>query len=143
MRHIQNCKVFVRKGGQDCTGKGITYRYDDVTVIVNVPYKYTEWQGKQYYDQPDEVAVRQYCHKKGLDEQRVLLLCDKRNNPIYSPYLKPLDAVWGVRRTEKLTGPCAGGNYVLVRDPDEQWKETMYRVHDRYDTQKVWDGLSI
>lgn len=142
MRIIKNCSVLVKKNSQDCTGKNITFHHDYLTVITGVPYLMIEFDGKSYYDRPDEEQVRRFCEAKGLDTKTVLLLCDKRNNPIYTPYLKPLDAVWGVRNGEKLTGPCAGGNYVVIKDPDEDWKESVIRVHDRYDTQEVWDALS-
>lgn len=144
MIQINNCKVLRPADTQDCTGNGITARNSRVIVLADVPYKMTVFDDKTYYDRPDEVAVRQYCHKKKIDESKVLILCDKVNNPIYTPYLKPLDAIWGIRDGEKLVGPCAGGNYVCVEQQgSDGWKETIYRVHDRYDTQKNWDGLSI
>lgn len=140
MQHFDSCEV-LRPAGPDCTGGGITARHDRVTVITDVPYKTTTWQNTTYYDRPDEVAVRQYCHKKKLDENKVLILCDKTNNPIYTPYLKPLDAIWGVRGGQKLVGPCAGGNYVVIRNKSYS-DEGIYRVHDRYDTEEAWDALS-
>lgn len=145
MKHIENCKILVPKNFPDCTGQGVSFRHDRVTVILDAPYIYTEHLGHRYYDRPDEVAVRKYCHKKKLDESKVLILCDKFDNPVYSPYCKPLDAIWGVKDGEKLVGPCAGGNYVLVdiENADGCREERIFRIHDRYDTQKNWDGLSI
>lgn len=140
MRHIRSCRVLRPAGMQDCTGHGITARFTVLDVILDVPYLMTEFDGKEYFDRPDEKAVEEYARKSGLDPRTVVLLCDKRNNPIYSPYLKPLDSVYGVRDGRKLTGPCAGGNYVACREPGEN--EKVIRVHDRYDTQEAWDGLS-
>ena len=136
MRIIKNCRVLVRKNSQDCTGKGITFHNDLLTVIEDVPYVMIEHDGKEYYNHPDEKAVEAYCDGHGLDKKKVVLLCDKTNNPIYTPYLKPLDSVWGVRDGQKLTGPCHGGNYVEIGHTQA------VRVHDRYDTQEVWDALS-
>lgn len=141
MREIKNCTV-LRRAGQDCTGGGITARYENVTVIVDVPYLMTEWRGNQYFDRPDEKAVRRHCQENGIDEKEVLILCDKQNNPVYTPYLKPLDAVWGVRNGEKLVGPCAGGNYVIVHGKSYSDDSVICRVHDRYDTEEAWDALS-
>lgn len=136
MKHTPNCRVYRPAGFPDCTGGGITAKHDTLTVITEVPYLMTEFDGRQYFDRPDEKAVMEYAGAKGLDPKRVLILCDRFNNPIYTPYLKPLDAVWGVRDGQKLTGPCAGGNYV------ETGRDILVRVHDRYDTQEDWDGLS-
>lgn len=142
MEFIPNCIVYRAAEQQDCTNGGITARLARVNVITDVPYKFTEWNGKRYYDRPDEVAVRQFCHKKKIDERTVLLLCDKTNNPIYTPYLKPLDAVWKDinvgKETIRRIGPMAGGNYVLI----DQKHETLIRVHDRYETQQEYDTLS-
>ena len=136
MKHTPNCRVYRPAGFPDCTGNGITAKYDTLTVVTDVPYLMTEFDGKKYLDRPDEEAVMEYAGAKGLDPRRVLILCDRFENPIYTPYLKPLDAVWGVRGGQKLTGPCAGGNYV------ETGRDILVRVHDRYDTQEDWDGLS-
>lgn len=143
MKKITNCKVLRPADFPDCTGNGITAQNSSVTVLVDVPYLYTEFNGKQYYEKPDEKAIEKFCETKKIDKKTVLILCDKTNNPIYSPFLKPLDSVWGVRNGEKLVGPCAGGNYVAVEQNDEGWKEKIFRVHDRYDTERNWEGLSI
>lgn len=143
MRIIKNCRVLVKKNSQDCTGGGISAHYDTLTLLTDVPYTYTTFMGKQYYERPDEQAIEKYCTKKEIDPRTVLILCDKVNNPIYTPYVKPLDSVWGVRDGQKLTGPCAGGHYLLAEINDETgWKEMIWRIHDRYDTQEVWDALS-
>lgn len=146
MQRIKFCPVYVQKNSQDCTGKGITYHYDHLDVLIDVPYKMLIENGKEYYDRPDEKKIRAWCVTHGVNPREVLILCDKRNNPIYTPYLKPLDTEWGVRNGERLVGPAMGGNYVLVSIHGEgPWggsTETVYRVHDRYDTQQDWDGLS-
>ena len=139
MRHIDNCTVLRPAGYPDCTGNGITARNDSVTVILDVPYLTIEDYGKTYYDRPDEKAILDYVKRQSLDPSRVVILCDKLNNTVYTPHLKPLDSVYGTRGGEKLTGPCSGGNYVAFR---EEGAERVIRVHDRYDTQKDWDGLS-
>ena len=141
MRHIKFCRVLRPAGMQDCTGHGITARHTHLTVIVGVPYLMTEFQGKEYFDHPDEKAVEAYVRKEGLNPREVVILCDKTNNPIYTPYLKPLDSQYGLDGDgNRLTGPCAGGNYVAFREGDSD--ERVIRVHDRYDTQENWDGLS-
>ena len=134
MKHILSCSVFREADFPDCTNKGITAQYGRVIVITDVPYKTTEFNGETYFDCPDEQAVQEYVHRQGLDPKTVLILCDKTNNPIYTPYLKPLDSVWGVG----LVGPCFGGNYVRLSYNEH----TLIRVHDRYDTEEDWDGLS-
>lgn len=144
MLHIRNCKVLRPADFPDCTGGGITARNTHVEVLIDVPYKKTCVNSTIYYDRPDEAAIREYCHTKNIDESKVLILCDKFNNSIYTPYLKPLDAVWGERNGQKLVGPCAGGNYVSVEQNEPGgWKEDVYRVHDRYDTETAWAALSI
>ena len=135
MRHTTDNRVYRPAGFPDCTGGGITSIHDTLTVITSVPYLMTEFDGKSYYDRPDEKAVEEYVRKKGLDPNKVLILCDKTNNPIYTPYLKPLDSAYG----KGLVGPCAGGNYVEFR---RNGKTEIVRVHDRYDTEEAWDGLS-
>lgn len=139
MKFIKYCEVYRAAGKRDCTGNGITAQNTSVTVITDVPYKMTTFDGKEYYDRPDEDAVEAFAEKNNLDKSRIVLLCDKTNNPIYTPYLKPLDSVWGVNHHgEKLVGPCFGGNYVCV----DTHEHKLVRVHDRYDTQEAWDGLS-
>lgn len=142
MRHQKCCTVLRPAGFPDCTGNGITARNDTVTVVTDVPYLMMESSGRTYYDHPDENAVMDYVRKNGLDPKKTVILCDKRNNPIYTPYLKPLDSIYGVDSAGKrLTGPCSGGNYVRFKDGSDN--EQVMRVHDRYDTQKAWDGLSM
>lgn len=140
MRHIKHCRVLRPAGMRDCTGNGITARHTRLTVITDIPYRMTEYQGKNYFDRPDEAAVEAYVRREGLDPDTVVILCDKTNNPIYTPYLKPLDSVYGSGPSGRLTGPCAGGNYVAFSEGDAP--ERVIRVHDRYDTQEAWDGLS-
>lgn len=142
MKHQKYCPVLRRADGVDCTGNGITARHAAVTVITGVPYIMTKGlDGREYYDRPDEKAVERYADDKALPRHEVLMLCDKTNNPIYTPYLKTLDSVYGVASDgEKLVGPCAGGNY--VRFDDGNGREVVMRVHDRYDTQEAWDALS-
>ena len=140
MRHTKNCMVLRPADFPDCTGRGITARHTRLTVITDVPYLTTDIDGKEYFDRPDETAVEEYVRKEGLEPRKVVILCDKTNNPIYTPFLKPLDSVYGIRDGERLTGPCSGGNYVAFKD--ESGRERVIRVHDRYDTQEAWDGLS-
>lgn len=141
MRHQKCCTVLRPAGFPDCTGNGITARNDTVTVVTDIPYLTMESSGRTYYDRPDENAVMDYVRKNGLDPKKTVILCDKQNNPIYTPYLKPLDSVYGVDSAgRRLTGPCSGGNYVRFKDSSDN--EQVMRVHDRYDTQKAWDGLS-
>ncbi len=145
MQHIDNCTILQPRHA-DCTNRGLSSMGTVVTVITDVPYKYTEWQGKRYYDRPDETAVRKYCHKKKLDEKRVLILCDKQNNNIYGPTLKPLDAIWKKDANgEERLGPMYGGNWAIVRGYDEngyRHSERAYPIHDRYETEAEYDTLS-
>jgi hypothetical protein len=141
MRHLTNCTVLRPAGFPDCTGGGITARHAGVTVITDVPYLMTEFNGHRYFDRPDEKAVLDYVRENGLDPQKVVILCDRQDNPVYTPFLKPLDSVYGLDGDgNRLTGPCAGGNYVRFRDGNDN--ERVVRVHDRYDTQEAWDALS-
>lgn len=133
MNHII-CFVYRRAGGTDCTNGGVTASHDTVTVITDVPYRYTEFDGKAYPDRPDEDRVIAYIRARGLDANRVLILCDRQSNPIYTPYLKPLDAVY---KKEGSVGPMFGGNYVELPHMNA------IRVHDRYETQSENETLSI
>ena len=136
MRHTRFNHVYRAAGIGDCTVNGITARFVMLNVIYDVPYLMTEFDGKEYFDRPDEEKVLEYIKKNNLDPERCVLLCDKRNNPIYTPYLKPLDSVY---KKEGYMGPCSGGNYVEFKH-DTQTE--LIRVHDRYDTESNWDGLS-
>ena len=143
MEHINMCPVLRPANGVDCTNGGLTSRLPYVTVITDVPYITTNWENKTYYERPDEVAVRKYCHKKKINEASVLILCDKTNNPIYTPYLKPIDDVYNPKGKNHKVGPMMGGNYVIVRTGNTQYTtENVYRVHDRYETQEENDTLS-
>jgi len=139
MRTINFCTVLRPADGKDCTGGGITAKNSMVSVVIDVPYNTMEHDGQTYYGKPDEALIEEYVRKNSLDPKKVVFLCDKTNNPIYTPYLKPLDSVWGKAPDgTKLVGPCAGGNYVKYHDGGEK----IIRVHDRYDTEKAWDWLS-
>ena len=140
MKHTDNCMVLRPADFPDCTGRGITARFARLTVITDVPYLTMEIDGKEYFDRPDEAAVEEYVRKEGLEPRKVVILCDKVNNPIYTPYLKPLDSIYGVRDGKRLMGPCSGGNYVAFKEGTGD--ESVVRVHDRYDTPEDWDGLS-
>ena len=129
MRHIMDNAVLRNPLG-DCTNRGLTSVHDTVTVITDVPYLTVRDGGKTYFDKPDENKVLEYCRENNLDHSRTLILCDKRNNPVYTPYLKPLDAVYACRGGKKMLGPMDGGNRVRVRM--ENGDETI-RVHDRYE----------
>jgi len=142
MKHY-TCTVLRPADFQDCTGYGITARFPRLTIITDVPYTMHEFDGHQYYDRPNEKAVMDYVKTKGLDPKKVLILCDKRNNPVYTPYAKPLDEVYAVDgQGRKLMGPCNGGNYIIYVTENENEYEKAVRVHDRYDTLEAWDGLS-
>ena len=134
MKHINFCHVYRRGHGEnDSTNNGITSRLDIVTVITDVPFKMKTAFGKEYLDGPDEAAVEEYVRRRGLDPAKVLLLCDKTDNPIYTPYLKPLDSVF---KGKGRLGPMFGGNYVGID------YHTLVRVHDRYETQEEYNMLS-
>lgn len=139
MKHTLCNRVYRPAGFPDCTGGGITAKHDILTVITDAPYLTTTFDGKEYPARPDEDAVMEYVKDKGLNPEKTLILCDRFSNPIYTPYLKPLNSAWGMRDGQRLTGPCAGGNYVEV---DALPGRPLIRVHDRYDTQENWDGLS-
>lgn len=146
MKTIKFCSVLKPSGFPDCTANGITAQFDSLHVIVDVPYLMMKgFYDEYYFDKPDEKAVERYVEENGLDPKMVLIYCDKLNNPIYTPFLKPLDSVYGSReiggRTVRLLGPMAGGNYVVFKD--EEHKEHVVRVHDRYETQEAYDALSI
>lgn len=143
MEHINMCPVLRPAHGRDCTNNGLSSRLDYVTVVKDVPYIMTHWNGNTYYERPDEVAVRKYCHKKKINEATVLILCDKTNNPTYTPYLKPIEDVWNPKGKNHKLGPMMGGNYVIVREGNEYYtNEKVVRVHDRYETQEENDTLS-
>ncbi len=134
MKHISTCYVYHRAGGMDCTNGGLTARHKTVTVITDVPYLMTEFDGKTYPDRPDEDRVIAYVRARGLDANKILILCDRQSNPIYTPYLKPLNAVY---KKEGSVGPMFGGNYVELPHMNA------VRVHDRYETQSENETLSI
>lgn len=134
MNHINFCHVYrdaVRS--TDCTNGGVTAHNDTVTVITDVPYRYTEFDGKAYPDRPNEERVMDYVRTYGLDPWKTLILCDRQSNPIYTPYLKPLDAVY---KKAGCVGPMFGGNYVELPHMNA------IRVHDRYETQAENETLS-
>lgn len=135
MNHIPFCHVYRdAANGTDCTNGGVTAHHTTVTVITDVPYLMTEFDGKTYPDRPDEDRVIAYVRARGLDANKVLILCDRQSNPIYNPYLKPLDAVY---KKEGSVGPMFGGNYVELPHMNA------VRVHDRYETQSENETLSI
>lgn len=137
MKHKNNCHVYRDANRVDCTNGGVTFIFDAVIVVTGVPYRTIEHDGKTYLDRPDEDAVMRYVKEQGLDEKKVLLLCDRFDNPVYTPYLKPLDAVYGKAPDgERLAGPMYGGNFVEID------YTTAVRVHDRYETQYECDTLS-
>lgn len=137
MQHSCYNPVYRPAHGEDCTNGGITSRYENLIVITDVPYKKIVHDGNKYFDRPDEDAVMAYVKEKKLDPKRVLILCDKFNNDAYTPYLKPLDAIYRTNKDGRpRLGPMAGGNYVL------NVYDRMIRVHDRYETQEEYDTLS-
>ena len=133
MNHIPTCYVYRRADGTDCTNGGVTARLATVTIITDVPYRYTGFDGKKYPERHHEDRVMAYVRSRGLDANKVLILCDRQSNPIYTPYLKPLDAVY---KKEGFVGPMFGGNYVELPHMNA------IRVHDRYETQFENETLS-
>lgn len=143
MRHTTITTV-LRNATKDFTNNGLSSRIAEPTLVLDVPYKKVVLHdGTTYYDQPDQVQIRQYCHKKKLDENTVLFLDERPGNDIYPPICRPLDAVHNPNRPGKKIGPMAGGNYLEYRDPEKDWNTFVYAIHDRYETQEEYDTLSL
>lgn len=139
MRHITVTTV-LRDATGDYTNHGFSSVRAQPVLVLDVPYKKVILSdGTTYYGEPDQVAIRQYCHKKKLDERNVLFLDKRPNNDIYPPICRPLDEVFNPNRK---VGPMAGGNYLEYRDPEKKWETFVYSIHDRYETQEEYDTLS-
>ena len=142
MRHITVTTV-LRNATGDYTNHGFSSVRARPVLVLDVPYKKVILSdGTSYYGEPDQVAIRQYCHKNTLDERNVLFLDERPGNDIYPPICRTLDEVFNPNSPGKKVGPMAGGNYLEFRDPEKGWNTFVYSIHDRYETQEEYDTLS-
>ena len=142
MRHISTSTV-LRNANGDFTNCGLSFFHANPVIVLDIPHmKVICADGTVYYGEPDQVAIRQYCHKNKLPEKQVLILDTRPNNDIYPPILRPLDALWKAHDGQMRIGPMAGGNYLHYKDHEKNWDEFVYAIHDRYETDQEYDTLS-
>lgn len=94
------------------------------------------WQERNYEDYPiekDTINGKAYFYSNGrCDEKPVTFIRVLRSNPIYPPYYKP---IMTRELREFITGTYVGPMY-------DGRVEGNYAVHDRYETQEIYNALS-
>lgn len=129
-RDFLPCSVYRDAGIGDCTNGGVSAKFDDLYLC------------KDYVTKED---VLEYCESKNcMDEIERFVKCETRS-------------LFGGRRIYKdivlidednrqgLLGGMSGGN--LLYSCDSRWEEITgcpypLSIHDRYETQEVYDMLS-
>jgi len=110
----------------DCTGHGVTSRHDNVMLF---------WNCKR------EEAIA-YCDEKGIDKDACLWLQERDLWGEDHSYARPL-----VHQPGKC-GPMFGGNFIYTSDDNFPKlhglrTNTPIAVHDRYETEREYAGLSV
>lgn len=111
---------------RDCTNGGVTSRHDEMTFFWNCSRE----------------EAKAYCDEKGIDKDSCLILI-KRNlwgedHSYAEPLIKPKNKIGGM----------FGGNFIFTSD-DNFYKlhgltsGSPISVHDRFETQKEYDSLSV
>lgn len=96
-------------------------------------HKSIDWAARDYKDYPveDDMAFRGvvicYGAEPGKEKEIAKFIKYLRSNPIYPPYYAP--------ETEPFDFPCVGPMY----DGDRM---AGYDIHNRYETQEIYDALS-
>lgn len=99
-------------------------------------WRYIDWAARDYKDYPiDDVIHRKaYFYGNNQSEERFIdFIRVIRSNPIYPPYYKPV-------MTYELQKFIEDGNYVGPMYDGRA--EGNYDIHDRYETQELYDMLS-
>ena len=92
-------------------------------------WKSIDWKARNYEDYPvldDNFVGKIYLYGNGNKTENVEFCKYIRSNPIYPPVYYPVD-----RRIRGYVGPMYDGH-----------KYNGYDIHDRYETQSVYDMLS-
>lgn len=110
----------------DCTNNGVTSRHRSMILF--------------YAGTKDEAMA--YCQEKGIDPDRCLYLVERTLWGEQHNYAVPLV------RPDNVCGPMFGGNFVYTCD--SRLAQAMgttttepVSVHDRFETQREYDALSI
>lgn len=113
-------------GIYDCTNGGITSRHDSLTLFWNCTRE----------------EAKNYCEKNGIDTDTCLFLVKRELWGEDHSYAEPL-----IRPKNKIGG-MMGGNFVYTCD-SRLYKlngltcATPIPVHDRFESQREYDALSI
>lgn len=100
-------------------------------------YRNTDWQARDYEELPvenDTITGKIYFYGVGSEKTMSATFMKMiRSNPIYPPYYKPI-------KTSGLTKIITEGDY--VGPMYDGHNEGHYQIHDRYETQELYDMLS-
>lgn len=123
---VYRCNTTMGGVTYDCTNGGVTSRHDSFTFF---------WNCKV------EDAIK-YCEENNLDKDSCLILVKRELWGEDHSYAAPLF------RPKNTIGPMFGGNFIYTCD-DNFYKlhglttGSPIQVHDRFESQKEYDALSI
>ncbi len=123
---MEKLTVFVyRDNLRDCTGNGVSSRHDTMTLFM--------------YCKKEEAL--KHCEDNGIEVDSCLYLNMRQlwgeDHVFAEPLVKPCNKV----------GPMFGGNFVYTSDSRLYKFGGTYHlpipIHDRFETQQEYDGLSV